>query len=244
MWGTSDHPLSIADILFALYKDVLLIPSPGDPERDRFILSKGHAGLALYAVLYLRGWITKGQLESYCANGSMLGVHPEHGLPGIDFSTGSLGHGLSMATGAALAARLQQSSRRAFVLLSDAECNEGSVWEAMMFAAQYHLSQLIAIIDLNGQQALDYTAHVLDMSNMAERWSSFGWNVHEVDGHNVSELINTIAGLNVSSGPPHVLIARTVFGKGVSFMERKIKWHYLPMSDAEYGQALQEIVEH
>ena len=162
-------------------------------------------------------------------------------LRGVDFSTGSLGQGLSMGAGAALAARLQDSSRRAFVLVSDAECNEGSLWEAVMFAAHHRLANLVAIVDVNGQQALGYTEQVLNLSPLADRWRAFGWDVHEVDGHDVAELAQTLSGLDTASGPPHVLVARTVFGKGVSFMERQIKWHYWPMSDEEHRQALGEV---
>lgn len=233
--------LSIADIIAALYGNILRIPDPDDPGRDRFVLSKGHAALALYAAFYLKGWISKKELNTYCTDGSVLGVHPEHILCGVDFSTGSLGQGLSMGVGAALAARLQQSARRVFVLVSDAECNEGSLWEAVMFASHHRVSNLIAIVDLNGQQALGYTAQVLDLSPMAKRWRVFGWDVHEVHGHDVSAITQTIGGLNTTSGPPHVIIAHTVFGKGVSYMENKIKWHYWPMSDEEYQIALDEI---
>jgi transketolase len=148
---------------------------------------------------------------------------------------------MSMAAGAALAARLQRAPRRAFVLLSDAECNCGSVWEAIMFAAHHELANLVAILDLNGQQALGYTKQVLSLEPMAERWRAFGWDVHDVDGHDPAQLRETIARLDTSSGPPHVLIARTVFGKGVSYMESQIKWHYSPMSDEEYQRALSEV---
>jgi transketolase len=239
--GHIGSALSIADIIAALYMNVLRIPDPDDPNRDRFVLSKGHAALAVYAALHVKGWLTQETLNSYCADGSLLGVHPEHALRGVDFSTGSLGHGLSMGAGAALGARLQGSARRVFILVSDAECNEGSLWEAVMFAAHHRLSNLIAIIDLNGQQALGHTDQVLSLTPMGKRWRAFDWDVHEVNGHNVEAMTKTIAGLDTTSGPPHVLIARTVFGKGVSYMERQIKWHYWPMSDAEYRQALDEI---
>jgi transketolase len=159
----------------------------------------------------------------------------------VDFTTGSLGQGLSLGAGAALAARLQGSPRRVFVLVSDAECNEGSLWEAVMFAAHHRLANLTAIVDLNGQQALGYTDDVMCLSPMAERWRAFRWDVHEVDGHDAGVLVRTFAGLDTASGPPHVLIARTVFGKGVSYMENQIKWHYWPMSDAEYQQAMEEL---
>jgi transketolase len=233
--------LSIADIVAALYGTVLKHRDPLDPQRNRFILSKGHAVLAVYAALYLRGWISQTQLNSYCADDSLLGVHPERALPGIDFSTGSLGHGLSMGAGAALAARLQQSGRRVFVLLSDAECNEGSLWEAAMFAAHHRLDNLTAIIDLNGQQALGYTKDVLGLPRMAERWRAFGWDTHELDGHDGKELSRLLEGCPDAGSRPRVLVARTTFGRGVSFMESKIKWHYSPMSEAEYAQALEEI---
>lgn len=238
--GHIGSALSVADIVAAAYADVLE-GDPGDPDRDRFVLSKGHASLAVYAALYLRNRLSYEQLSTYCADGTRLGTHPERGIPGIDFATGSLGHGLSLATGAALAARLDGSTRRALCLLSDAECNEGSVWEAVMFAAHHRLSSLVAIVDLNGQQALGYTKDVLDLSPMAERWRAFGWDAHEVDGHDPVALRDTIRGLDVEAGPPHVLIAHTVFGKGVSFMERSIEWHYLPMTEGQFERAMQEV---
>lgn len=242
--GHIGSALSIADIAAVLYAQIMRIPDPESPTRDRFVLSKGHAALALYAALFLRGWITDAQLNTYCADGSLLGVHPERALRGIDFSTGSLGHGLSIGAGAALAARRQQSSRRVFVLLSDAECNEGSIWEAAMFAAHHHLSNLIAIVDLNGQQALGKTAQVLDLAPLAEKWRVFGWDVHEVCGHSIPEMIQCFETMNTHApGRPYAVIAQTVFGKGVSYMESQIKWHYWPMSDTEYQQALCEIGE-
>jgi transketolase len=239
--GHIGSALSIADIVFTLYEHILDIQDPADPDRDRFVLSKGHAALAVYAALYLKGWITEAQLNTYCEDDSYLGVHPEHTLRGIDFSTGSLGHGLSLGTGAALAARLQCSARRIFVLVSDAECNEGSLWEAVMFAAHHHLANLIAIVDLNGQQALGYTDDVLSLAPIAERWRAFGWDVHAVDGHDIPAMVAALTSMNTRTGSPHVLIAHTVFGKGVSYMEHQIKWHYWPMSDQEYIQALDEI---
>ncbi len=175
--GRIGSALSIADIVAAIYDRVLMVNLPEDQDWDRFVLSKGHAALAIYAALALKGWLPEDQLETYCGDESFLGVHPEHQLKGIDFSTGSLGQGLSIAAGAALAARLQKSTRRVFTLMSDAECNEGSVWEAIMFAAHHKLSNLVAIIDLNGQQALGYTEQVLSLNPMSERWRAFGWDV-------------------------------------------------------------------
>jgi transketolase len=205
------------------------------------VLSKGHAALALYAALHATGRVTEELLDSFCSDGSSLGTHPEHVVEGVDFSTGSLGHGLSMAAGAALAARIQRSRRRVFVVMSDAECNEGSLWEAAMFAAHHRLSALVGIVDANGQQALGYTRDVIDLSPLADRWRVFGWDVHEVDGHDVEELTATIGALDTASSGPHMLIARTVFGSGVSFMEGQIPWHYWPMSDEQYAQAMAEV---
>lgn len=233
--------LSIADIVAALYGGVLDVADPDDPDRDRFILSKGHAALALYAALHLRGWLSAAELNTFCGDASRLGVHPEHMVSGIDFSTGSLGQGLSVGAGAALGARLLDARRRVFVLLSDAECNEGATWEAVMFAAHHRLSNLIAIVDLNGQQALGYTKDVLNLSPLTRRWEAFGWDVHDVDGHDSRQLADVIADLDLIGGPPHVLVARTVFGRGVSFMEGQIAWHYLPMSDDQYALAIKEV---
>jgi transketolase len=244
--GHIGSALSVADLLAALFADALRIPSPEDPERDRFVLSKGHAALALYAALQATGRLSSEDLAGFCADGSAIATHPEHVVRGIDFSTGSLGQGLSYAVGAALAARIQRSSRRAFVLLSDAECNEGAIWEAVMFAAHHRLGNVIALVDVNGQQALGYTRDVLDLSPLSAPWRAFGWDVHEVDGHDVEALGRAIHGLDTrgdlrADGLPHVLLARTTFGKGVSYMESQIAWHYLPMSDAQYEQALSEL---
>lgn len=233
--------LSIADIVAVLYDRVLHADSPSDPNRDRFVLSKGQACLAVYAALHLKGWLTAVELNSFCGDGSLLGVHPEHELFGVDFSTGSLGQGLSIACGAALAAKLQKATRRTFAVVSDGECNEGSTWEAVTFAAHHKLSSLVVLIDLNGQQAFGYTRDVMSMSPMAEKWRAFGWDTHEVDGHDVGLLARTIESLDTKAGPPHVLVATTTFGKGVSFMHNLIKWHYLPLSDADYSAACKEI---
>lgn len=233
--------LSIADILVALYAHVLNIPLPADPDRDRFILSKGHAALALYTILFLKGFISEQTLNTFCSNGSIVGVHPEYVIPGVDFSSGSLGQGLSFGAGAALAARLQGSMRRVFVLVSDAECNEGALWETVMFAAHHRLANLIAIIDVNGQQALGYTRDVLNLSPIAERWRVFGWDVREVNGHDIPAMVDAFSLLDTTSSAPHAIIAHTVFGKGVSYMQGQIKWHYMPMSDDEYQQAIHEI---
>ncbi len=236
--------LSVADLLAALYGRVLRIPAPDDPARDRFILSKGHAALALYAALYLRGWLSAAELDTFCGDGSLLGVHPDHAIRGVDLSTGSLGIGLSAGAGMALAARLDASPRRVFVLISDAECNEGSVWETVMFAAHHRLSNLVAIVDLNGQQALGATSDILSLEPLIEKWRAFGWQTAEVDGHDVSAIAGAIESMDPSEAAgPRVVMARTVFGKGVPFMEGKLRWHYFPMSDDEYREAMAGLEE-
>jgi transketolase len=239
--GHIGSALSIADLMAALYGEVLQVGAPEDPDRDRLILSKGHAALALYAALHATGRLTDAELDTYCADGSLLGGHPEHALSYVDFATGSLGHGLSIGAGAALGARLGGSGRRVFVVMSDAECNEGSVWEAVMFAAHHQLGNLVAIVDVNGQQALGYTRDVINLEPLADRWSAFGWDVHEVDGHDSRGVAEQIDGLNTARGAPHVLLARTTFGKGVSYMESTIAWHYWPMNDGQYAEALREL---
>ncbi|MFC1462369.1 transketolase [Verrucomicrobiota bacterium] len=242
--GHIGSALSVADILVSLYEDFVRPGSAGDQDRDRFVLSKGHAALALYSILQMRGIIEKEALDTYCADNSLLGVHPDNQLNGVDFASGSLGHGLSITTGAALAARMQSASRKVYALLSDAECNEGSLWEAAMFAAHHKLSALTAVIDRNGCQALGHTQDVLNLEPLGEKWRSFGWLVGKADGHNVDALSKTIADLQkrgAAKKKPQVLIAKTVIGKGVSFMEGQIKWHYWPLSEEEFQQAMTEV---
>jgi transketolase len=239
--GHIGSALSIADLLAALFGGVLRISDSADPERDRFVLSKGHAALALHVALHAIGKVNDEELASFCRDGSRFATHPEHAIAGVDFSTGSLGQGLSFGTGAALGAQMQGSQRRAFVLMSDAECNEGSVWEAVMFAAHHQLGNLIALVDVNGQQALGNTRDILDLAPMSTRWLAFGWDVHEVDGHDVAALKALIQRLSPVDSRPHVLLADTTFGRGVSYMESTLAWHYLPMSDAQYASALSEL---
>lgn len=241
--GHIGSALSIVEIISVLYSRILRIPHPRDATRDRFILSKGHAALAQYSAFCLKGWISQDTLNTYCANGTRLGVHPDNALEGIDFSTGSLGHGLAYGAGSALAARLRKSPWNVYVLISDAECNEGSLWETVMFAAHHRLSNLIVIVDENQQQALGYTRDILSLHPLAERWRAFGWDTVEVDGHDMDEMARVMTAFRKTSGPPHALIAHTTFGKGVSFMEGRLEWHYLPMSDDQYQQALKETGE-
>jgi len=239
--GHIGSSLSIVEVVAALVDGALdLDRGEGGVDRDRFVLAKGHAALAWYCALHVAGRLTHEQLQTFACDGTLLAGHPEHALADVDFSTGSLGQGLSMATGAALAGRLQRSERRVVVLLSDAECNEGSVWEAVMFASQHGLDKLTAIIDLNGQQALGYTKDVLDLGpGMAERWRVFGWEAVDVDGH---DTVAIRAALDAPrDGRPRVLIAHTTFGKGVDYMESQIRWHYMPMDEDEYVSAMEQV---
>jgi transketolase len=237
--GHIGSALSIADIIAVLYGRIL--SSEDGRDRDRFILSKGHAALAMFAALHAVGRVSADDLETYCSDGTAFGVHPEHAVAGVDFSTGSLGHGLSMGAGAALAARLQKSERAVYVLMSDAELNEGSVWEAAMFAAHHRLGALVAVVDANNQQAFGYTQAVLDLGPLEERWSAFGWNVRCVDGHDSEALTEALRRPHDAHGRPTIVIAATTFGKGVSYMEGRLEWHYLAMTDEQYEKALDEL---
>lgn len=238
--GHIGSALSVADIVAALYGHVLAIDDLKNPDRDLFVLSKGHAAMALYAALHLKGWLSAQELATYCQDDSRLGTHPETMLPGVEFSTGSLGQGVLWAAGSALAAEMSGSSRRVFALVSDGECNEGSLWEAAMFAAHHRLGNLTVIVDVNGQQCLGKTAEVLDLDSLYEKWSAFGWGVTEVDGHDELALAAVLQGSGMRSRP-HVVLANTTAGKGVSFMEGEVKWHYLSLSDEQYNQAKGEL---
>jgi transketolase len=235
--GHIGSALSIADLIAA----VLAGPARlgGEADRDRVVLSKGHAALALYAALHLQGRLDEGAIDTYCADGALLGVHPEQGLEGVDFCTGSLGQGLSLGAGAALGAKRQGSARRVYAILSDAELNEGSTWEAAMFAAQHRLDNLVLLVDLNGQQALGYTREVLDLGAVEEKLAAFGWSVETVPGHDQEALAAAL--VPAADGRPRAIVAETTFGYGVSFMESRIEWHYLPLDDEAYAKALAEL---
>jgi transketolase len=235
---------SSADILAVLYGGVLRIRAdePGWPERDRFILSKGHAAAALYAVLAESGFFPSAWLSNYCVNGSPLAGHvTSHGIPGVELSTGSLGHGLSVACGMALAARADGTGARIFTLLSDGECDEGSVWEAALFAGHHRLDNLVAIIDYNKIQSFGSVEEVLDLAPFADKWRAANWAVAEIDGHDHGALQKTLSCLPFEAGRPGVLIAHTIKGKGVSFMEGKLAWHYKSVDEEQLARALAEI---
>ena len=230
--------LSVADILASVYCAPWFGNGAGGTERDRFVLAKGHAGLALYAALECVGTVSADELSTFGSDGSPFGVHPEAHLAGVDFSTGSLGQGLGMAVGAALAARVQRSSRKVVALLSDAECNSGATWEAANFAGHQRLANLVAVVDVNGQQALGATSGILDQEPFGERWRIAGWDVREVDGHDCAALT---AAMTPSANGPVAVVARTIFGAGVSFMERQLDWHYLPLNPEQYELAISEL---
>jgi transketolase len=236
--------LSAADLLAALYSGILRVDpaAPSSAERDRFILSKGHACAALYAVLAGRGFFPKSWLRDFCRDGSTLAGHATHqGVPGVVVSTGSLGHGLSIGCGLALAARADAAAYRVFVLLSDGECDEGSVWEAALFAAHHSLDNLVAIVDYNKIQSLGAVAEVLRLEPFAQKWRAFGWSVAEINGHDMIEIAAALERVPRQRGRPALVLAHTVKGRGVGFMENHLLWHYRAPDAAELGRALAEL---
>ena len=235
--------LSMADLLAVLYGEVLRVRAeePRWPERDRFILSKGHSCTALYAALALRGFFPEEELKTYGRDGARLMAHISHKVPGVEFSTGSLGHGLPFGCGKALAAKRLGQPWRVFVMLSDGELDEGSNWEAILFAPQHRLDNLTAIVDYNKIQSLGSVSEVLELGPLAEKFRAFRWAVREIDGHNHGEIRAALGALPWEPGRPNCLIAHTVKGKGVSFMENKLLWHYRSPNAEQLQQALREL---
>lgn len=235
--------LSCVDILAALYMEVMnCTPATvHSPERDRFILSKGHGCMALYAVLARRGFIDHQVLSTYGQNGSPLAEHPLAGkIDGVECATGSLGHGLAVGAGMARGLKLQGIGSRVFVLLGDGECNEGSVWEAAALARAGRLDNLVAIVDGNGLQACGDCADISPGIILSECWKGFGWEVEEVDGHDYRELVNVLGRCAVA-GKPRVVICRTVKGMGIDFMEGDLEWHYRPVRGKDRTEALRRL---
>jgi transketolase len=235
--------LSMADLLAVLYQDVLRVhPAESQhPDRDRFILSKGHACAALYATLALRGFFPVEELLEFGQDGSRLMTHISHKVPGVEFSTGSLGHGLGFACGKALAAKRQKKNWRVFALLSDGELDEGSNWEAILFAPHHRLDNLVVIVDYNKIQSLGSVREVLDLAPLAEKFRAFGWAVKEIDGHDHDAIRSGLQALPFEPGRPGCLIANTVKGKGVDFMEDKLLWHYRTPNVEQVKQALEQL---
>jgi len=236
--------LSCVDILVTLYWHTLNIDpkNPTAEDRDRFLLSKGHAAPALFQLLAMRGFFPSFELDHYGVDGSLFAEHPPaHGVPGVEAATGSLGHGLSIGTGMALASRIKNIPNKTVVLMSDGECNEGSVWEAAMFAAAQKVEKLATIIDFNKWQATGRSQEVMAIDPFKEKWQAFGWSAYEVDGHNIGELANLLARFPDGSGKPVAIIAHTIKGKGVSFMEDNNNWHYRTPKPEEVEAAKKEL---
>lgn len=236
---------SIVEILVALYYRVMSVSPerPDDPGRDRFVLSKGHGCMALYACLADRGFFPEQMLSEYAVDGGRLAEHPSSKTtPGVEFSTGSLGHGLSVGTGIALALRCDAPGARVFVVCSDGEMDSGTVWEAALFAAAHKLERLTVIVDRNRFQATGQTEQIMPLEPLALKWRHFGWAVTELDGHDFGALVAAVGNTPAEPGKPHAVIARTIKGKGVSFMENNLVWHYRPPDADEAARAREEIL--
>jgi transketolase len=236
--------LSCVDILVAAYWSVLNInpKKPADPNRDRLVFSKGHAATALYIVLNMRGFFSDDILKTYAKPGSVLPEHPVYkSVPGIEATSGSLGHGLPLGLGLALAAKIQKNDYRVFVVMSDGECNEGSVWEAAMLAPAHNLDNLVAIVDFNHWQATGRSEDVTSLSPLKGKFEAFGWSSYDVNGHDVNALVDVLKKVPNGSGKPVAVIAHTVKGKGISFMEDDNNWHYRIPNKDEVKAALTEL---
>jgi transketolase len=243
--GHAGGSCSAADILAALYFHRLRV-RPGEPdwpERDRFVLSKGHANAALGAVLAQAGFIDDAVLDRFYGLESPFGMHPDIKVPGVEMCTGALGHGLAVATGMALGARIQKKAFHTFVMLGDGELHEGSNWEAAMAAAHYRLSNLTAVVDHNKISQSGPVAEIVDIDPLGDKWRAFGWEVRELDGHDMGDVVGTLDALPLNPDRPTALIAHTVKGKGVSFAENTYLWHSNNVNDDVYERALGELGE-
>lgn len=243
----SGHPggsLSAVEMLTALYFDIMRV-DPGNPgweDRDRFVLSKGHASPVLYATLALRGYFPEEELQRFRKINSMLQGHPDmKGTPGVEMSTGSLGQGLAAANGMALAGKLDRKGYRVYVLLGDGEVQEGMIWEAAMAAAHYKLDNLTAFLDHNGLQIDGPNEEIMKVEPLKAKWEAFGWNVIEIDGHSFEEILDSVEKAKMVKGKPTIIIARTVKGKGVSYMENAVDWHGKAPSKEEAESAVKEL---
>ena len=237
--------LSCLNMLTALYFEVMDINAKNfeNDSRDRFILSKGHCVEALYVTLESKGFLKEGVLDTLGQYGSILSGHPTIEVPGIEVNTGALGHGLSVGVGIAIAAKLDHKNYKTFVLMGDGEQGEGSIYEAAMAAHQYKLDNLVAIIDRNHLQISGNTEDVMGIENIADRWQAFGWEVKEMDGDNMEDILHTFKSIDYTNHTPHLLVAHTTKGKGVSFMEGVAKWHHGVPTEEQYLLAVKEITE-
>ncbi len=236
--------LSHIDIITTLYSEILNInpETAEDPTRDRFILSKGHAALGYYIILAQHGFIPMEEVENYAQNDTRLAAHPVYAsAPGIEATSGSLGHGLPMALGLSIAARRNGWKSKYFVLISDGECDEGSNWEAILLAGHLGLDNLTVIVDYNKIQSFGTVKEVLDLEPFADKWRACKWGVKEVNGHSFDELVPALSSLPIEKGKPNVVIAHTIKGKGVPYMENKLEWHYLNVKPEQLEETLKQI---
>lgn len=241
--GHTGGDLSSTDVLTALYFQHLHlnVKNPSDPDRDRFIMSKGHSVEALYCVLSARGFFDDALLNTYGSVGTKLAGHPTRKVPGVEMNTGALGHGLPAGVGMAVAAKMDHRDYRTFVLMGDGEQGEGSIYEAAMAGSHYRLGNLVAIIDRNHLQISGDTEDVMSLEPMRRRWEAFGWDVHDMDGNDMQQICDTLDSLDYNGQKPHLLISHTIKGKGVSFMENVAKWHHGVPTPQQREQAMAEI---
>lgn len=244
--GHIGSTMSLMEIVRVLYDDILTFDpdNPRSEDRDRFILSKGHGCIAQYVMLADKGFFPRQELSTFCRSGTILGGHPEYGkVPGVEASTGALGHGLSVAVGMALAARMKKKSHRVFAVMGDGEINEGSVWEAAMAAGKHGLDNLTAIVDYNKIQSYGFTKEVQDLEPLTDKWRAFNFAVTEVNGHDIAALKEVFTSLPLAGGKPTAIICHTVKGRGIPFAENKPEWHHKSNFDQETIEALYRAVE-
>jgi transketolase len=245
--GGSGHVggcLSCVEILTALFFEIMRLrpEQPDWPERDRFVLSKGHAAPTLYAVMAERGYFPIEELKTFTQSGTRLQKHIDmHRVPGVDVSSGSLGQGLSISIGMALADRIDQKDRRVYCVIGDGENQEGQIWEAALAAAQFKLDRLTLYLDHNGMQVDGFLRDIIELEPLDDKWGSFCWHVQRIDGHSIKQILAATAVAQATPGKPHVIICDTVKGKGISFMENKVEWHSHAIDDLDYARALAEL---
>jgi len=243
--GHTGGDLSVLNLMTVLYNRILNVDpkNPKMPERDRFILSKGHCAEALYCVLADKGFIAEEELKAYGTYHAHLGGHPDVTIPGVEINSGALGHGLAVGVGIALSAKMDQKGYHTFVVMGDGEQAEGSIYEAAMAANKYHLDNLVAFIDRNGLQISGSTEDVMPLENIRERWTAFGWDVIDQNGDDIDDIVKVLTSIDFNNGKPHLIISHTTKGRGVSFMENVAKWHHGVPTEEQYEQAVKEITE-
>lgn len=243
--GHTGGDLSVLNLLTVLYNHTLKVDAknPKNPDRDRFVLSKGHCAEALYCVLNDKGFIPQSELDDYGKNYAHLGGHPDVTIPGVEINSGALGHGLSVGVGMALAAKMDKKAYHTFVVMGDGEQAEGSIYEAAMAGNKYHLDNLVAFIDRNHLQISGDTEDVMPLESIVERWTAFGWDVIEMNGDDVDAIVSTLDNIDFQNGKPHMVVSKTTKGFGVSYMENVAKWHHGVPTEEQYQEAVKEIKE-